>query len=405
MQEFKKPFEEDVLKSGFVLTPPKHTDYLYSAIAEPQKLPTRYFAKTLPPLDQKNRGYCWAFTVKQILDYQDTRDENKKFSLEYEVRKTKHTHGDMNTEGETIDSAFSTVTKYGAMLESDLPYLAEFPPQNTTSDMDLKALKNKHASYVKGFSVQEIKQMVYNHEAVGFAIVVSEGFYNNLRQPTINGEYVVTSFFGGFALGGHLFIGAVGYDDEKVFVDKFGKTHKGAFLAKNTWSGWGHPETQEVWITYSAIEERSVDIGVSYFHGGITFVPKIENPSGVARRKVQLKVGSTKYTVNGFEYTMEVAPFIEDSRTLCPVRFIAEGLGYGVSWNESSQTVTINDGKTKVDLQIGSKNVVVNGVVKTLDVAPKIVGNRTFVPLRFVSEALGLSVDWRNDGQIITIIK
>jgi|SRR5579863_6931782 len=61
-------------------------------------------------------------------------------------------------------------------------------------------------------------------------------------------------------------------------------------------------------------------------------------------RSISLTIGSTQATVNGQPTTLDEAPFVVGSRTLVPLRFIAESLGAIVNWNDSTSTVTINSG-------------------------------------------------------------
>lgn len=95
-------------------------------------------------------------------------------------------------------------------------------------------------------------------------------------------------------------------------------------------------------------------------------------------------------------------PYIEDSRTLVPIRFISESLGYKVDWNEGQKLVTIKGNLNNVDrninLTIGRNIAVVNGEQKQIDESPNVVAkitkDRTYVPLRFVSENLGATVQY-----------
>lgn len=99
----------------------------------------------------------------------------------------------------------------------------------------------------------------------------------------------------------------------------------------------------------------------------------------------------------------DAKPFIdEQSRTLCPIRFIAENLGAEVLWNNEDKTVSIKKDDTDILLKIGDNTAVVNGVEKTFDTYPQIFEDRTYVPLRFISETLEMDVDW--DGETKTVI-
>jgi CubicO group peptidase (beta-lactamase class C family) len=99
----------------------------------------------------------------------------------------------------------------------------------------------------------------------------------------------------------------------------------------------------------------------------------------------------------------DAKPFInEDSRTLCPIRFIAENLGADVEWNGGAKTVLITKESTEILLTIGDNTAIVNGTEKTFDTVPQIFENRTYVPLRFISETFNMDVDW--DGETKTVL-
>lgn len=105
--------------------------------------------------------------------------------------------------------------------------------------------------------------------------------------------------------------------------------------------------------------------------------------------------------VNGQELSFEVAPVIENGRTLVAVRGISEALGAEVSWDGKARTVTVRSSGTTLWLQIGRNSALKNGRPVALEVAPRILSSRTMVPLRFISEALGASVSW--DGATRTV--
>lgn len=112
---------------------------------------------------------------------------------------------------------------------------------------------------------------------------------------------------------------------------------------------------------------------------------------------VVLYIGSSQAMVNNKETQVDssnskVKPFVKESRTLVPVRFITEGMGAKVGWNAPTSTVTVTlDGK-ELKLVIGNKTMQVGKKKVTLDVAPEISEGRTFLPIRSISEALGKKV-------------
>jgi len=98
--------------------------------------------------------------------------------------------------------------------------------------------------------------------------------------------------------------------------------------------------------------------------------------------------------VNSERLYFDVPPVIENGRTLLPVRKIMEKMGAQVTWDEPSQIVAIENGTTSIKLKIGAKTAEVNGKTVKLDVPPKVVQGRTLIPIRFISENLGYKVQW-----------
>lgn len=107
--------------------------------------------------------------------------------------------------------------------------------------------------------------------------------------------------------------------------------------------------------------------------------------------------------VDGQALTLDVAPIIENGRTLVPIRFIAEALGAQVVWDPIYRSVYIDTVDNSVTLKIDSTDAKLNGEAKTLDVPARIVEGRTLIPLRFVSESLGAEVDWIDSSRTVTV--
>jgi N-acetylmuramoyl-L-alanine amidase len=108
--------------------------------------------------------------------------------------------------------------------------------------------------------------------------------------------------------------------------------------------------------------------------------------------------------VNGDKITnMDVPPVIIDSRTLVPVRAIFEKMGAEVTWNASTQQVYIVKNNDIVDLKIDSNTGHTNGLDFKMDTSAKIINDRTMIPVRAASEALGCTVGWDDATRLITI--
>jgi hypothetical protein len=102
-----------------------------------------------------------------------------------------------------------------------------------------------------------------------------------------------------------------------------------------------------------------------------------------------------KVFVNGKPVSFpDQKPYFQDSRTMVPIRFVAEALGAEVDADEKG-VVTIERGGVVIIHKIGTNNLTANGVTKTFDARSVLTKQfRTMVPLRFISEALGAEVDW-----------
>jgi len=107
--------------------------------------------------------------------------------------------------------------------------------------------------------------------------------------------------------------------------------------------------------------------------------------------------------VNGQTLALDQPPEIMNNRTMVPLRAIFEALGATVDWDAVTQTATAAAGATTVSLTIGENTATVNGVSTTLDQPAVIENNRTLVPVRFVSEALGADVSWDAASQTVTV--
>jgi len=123
--------------------------------------------------------------------------------------------------------------------------------------------------------------------------------------------------------------------------------------------------------------------------------------------------GKIKVIIDGKEIAFDQEPIIESSRTLVPMRAIFEALGAEVEWFSESQKIVASKSGSEITMEIGNKNMIVlekdidasENKTKTiiLDVPPKIMGSRTLVPLRAVSEVFDADVVWNNSSRTVVI--
>jgi hypothetical protein len=106
-------------------------------------------------------------------------------------------------------------------------------------------------------------------------------------------------------------------------------------------------------------------------------------------------------TINGNGVDVNPSPIVQDGRVFVPLRGVFERLGASVVYNNGQINATRHD--RDVSLDIGQTQATVDGQSETIDVAPFIVGESTFVPLRFISQALGASVNWNEGDRTVEI--
>lgn len=137
-------------------------------------------------------------------------------------------------------------------------------------------------------------------------------------------------------------------------------------------------------------------VGVKAKNGAIyagTLTYTFGEESIPAGTSVVMTLGSTEMIVNNQLVDMkDAAPFAQDNRTFVPFRALGEALGATVDYDQTAKTVTYKLGSSEIVMTLDSKDYTVNGVKKTMDVAPFAKDNRTYVPVRFVGEGLGFTV-------------
>ena len=127
--------------------------------------------------------------------------------------------------------------------------------------------------------------------------------------------------------------------------------------------------------------------------------------------QIILTLGKKDAQVFGKTKSNDVAPKIVNDRTMLPARFVAENLGAKVEWDGEKELVTITSKNLKTDenvtilITIGAATVKVNGKEIKLDSPAFIENDRTYTPIRFISENLGASVEWVEKEQKVIITK
>ena len=113
---------------------------------------------------------------------------------------------------------------------------------------------------------------------------------------------------------------------------------------------------------------------------------------------------NTEYSVvlDGQKLVFDQAPINLNGRIMVPMRAIFEAYGATVNWDQGTKTVTAREGSKTIKLTVNKNSAYINGALFTLDVAPVIENGRTLVPVRFVSESLDATVSWKKP--VVTIV-
>lgn len=114
---------------------------------------------------------------------------------------------------------------------------------------------------------------------------------------------------------------------------------------------------------------------------------------------------SLRIIVNGDSVMLpDPQPFTDDNgRVQVPLRFVSEALGAKVEWNNATKVATASLGEIEVELTVWKDTYSQNGLLNKMDTTATLRDGRTFVPLRFIAEALGAKVNWDKGGNAIYI--
>lgn len=115
-------------------------------------------------------------------------------------------------------------------------------------------------------------------------------------------------------------------------------------------------------------------------------------------QKITLVLGSNLTTINGVEKVNDTEPMVVNDRTMIPLRFVVENFGGKVEWDRETKEIIIYIGDTELKMQVGT-------VIEGYGVAPFIQNDRTLVPLRYIAETIGANVVWIPSTNTIHVVK
>ncbi|MBQ8942206.1 MAG: hypothetical protein IJ062_10260 [Firmicutes bacterium] len=144
-----------------------------------------------------------------------------------------------------------------------------------------------------------------------------------------------------------------------------------------------------------------------WFVLSVLFILSFCMSASAADKEIVLKIDDPVMTVNNSEKEIDgfgTAPIISNGRTLLPIRAVVEEMGGSVEWNAENKQTELKYADTDIVLTTDSKTALLNGAETAIDTAPVIINARTFLPIRFIAESFGFSVDWNSESKTITIL-
>ncbi|MCL1808999.1 MAG: stalk domain-containing protein, partial [Clostridiales bacterium] len=138
--------------------------------------------------------------------------------------------------------------------------------------------------------------------------------------------------------------------------------------------------------------------GKSSMNGELSPVDISFGPTAAAPADIRI-------TIDGKPISLDLAPVIQNDRTLIPIRPVAEAIGADVDWDQTTKTATLVRAGVTVELTIGSTAAQVDGESVPLDAAPMILNGRTLLPVRFVAETFSQDVKWDAQNRVVVIVE
>ena len=174
---------------------------------------------------------------------------------------------------------------------------------------------------------------------------------------------------------------------------------------------WSYAGTHDKWSQgsfglrlYTKEKDGLINVGTTAFDN-LVISKYSDGTTPAASTEIKMTIGDMNGYVNGVAKALDAAPIIRQNRTMLPVRFVAENLGATVAWDGATSTATLTCGDIEIKITIGATTATINGEEKPLDAPAFIENSRTYLPVRFVAEALGGTVAWDGSTSTATITK
>ncbi|MFC4100365.1 stalk domain-containing protein [Paenibacillus xanthanilyticus] len=198
------------------------------------------------------------------------------------------------------------------------------------------------------------------------------------------------------------------------FIDAAGKAYPVTLADKITFAGWKQLKADlPAGVTYPVKlkrlyvaslqedqDERALTGQVVFDNIGFQYPASVETK---ASPSIQLTLGSKTASIGGKATKLDVAPIALEGTTYLPLRFVADAMGAKINWEGTLKRVTVLRGDRLLEMWLGKSSFLLNGSRSESEVAPISRGGRTLVPIRLVSEQLGLKVGWDPKTGVISV--
>ncbi|WP_028608251.1 stalk domain-containing protein [Paenibacillus harenae] len=199
------------------------------------------------------------------------------------------------------------------------------------------------------------------------------------------------------------------------FIDADGKAHMLDLAKQLDWSGWKNVKVNlsAAGMKFPVKLKRIYVVTIAEgqderaYSGAIGLDNiKLQYPpaaDAAAKANIVMYAGKTNATVNGKAIKLDSAPIQMNGVTYVPVRFVSDAMGAELLFNGQTGQITVLRGSKMMEMTLGKKDLNLNGVLQSSEVTPIVRNFRTLIPVRLFSEKLGLTVGYDPKVKKITI--
>lgn len=383
-------------------SPPDRRDYPARAFlpAKSPTLPTAYrLPVEVPIYDQLETSMCVDFSCRTIKELQELMERGRHVPLANGYIYGNRAPTDWQDEGMYPREALSTLLQYGIPPETAFRVMGTFEECRAAYlahqvEVDPAAKPQRIKSFVRCNSPEDVQRALVE-----------------LRSPVMIATGVTTKFVFWTSWNGRIFLEPpdVFREDNPDFlgghamvIDAYVTDMDGVlwYGGPNSWgTGWGEQgrfwiraDYPGIWELWTVVDQHPSAQWVTIQEGSKEMTRTIVDPDG------------SRYIET---IQMDIAPVEREDRTCIPLRWVGEALGAAVHYEEATQLVRIHLGQTLVVMKPNDPVAWVNGEARQLDVAPWVDpdANRLLVPLRFVGEAFGFTVEWNSRNNTVNIVR